>query len=457
MKVLLLSPAYLPTFMRNGRCDYLSWSNTQWFPIWLSYCGALLVKHRHSVFLIDAPAQGWDEKQTFDKIIGFAPELLVVYSSTQSIECDVRFAEKVKNSRECKIVLVGPFVSLVAEKIMSTYRDIDACVQGEFEYPVLELANGVSADTIKNLVGRKNGELICNPIREVLDGAALDAMPFVTRFYSTHLDIRQYKTPSEPYPFVDFFTGRGCSWGHCTFCLWPHAFFRKGTYTTRSVDNVIEEIKYIKTDLLHVKGVFIQDDTFPQERAMVFSEALLANDLKISWSCYARGELDYEAMCLMKRAGCRTLHVGYESKDNEILRISGKGLSSERMTEFTADAHKAGLRIHGDFLLGFPGEDERSMEATIAWAKKLNPHTAQFLKVQVYPGTALEALAVRNEYKGLQGKTRLMDAQLSSWIKKAYRTFYLRPGFLIRVIFHPREYIFLRLRSVMNMMQRLLE
>ena len=58
MKVVLLSPPYLPEYMRNARCDFVSLSKTQWYPIWLGYLGAFLEKHGYEVKLIDAPASG---------------------------------------------------------------------------------------------------------------------------------------------------------------------------------------------------------------------------------------------------------------------------------------------------------------------------------------------------------------------------------------------------------------
>ena len=56
-KILLLSPPFVKHYMRNARCDFVSNSSTQWYPIWLGYCGALLEKKKYQVRLIDAPAE----------------------------------------------------------------------------------------------------------------------------------------------------------------------------------------------------------------------------------------------------------------------------------------------------------------------------------------------------------------------------------------------------------------
>lgn len=446
MRILLLSPPYLPEYMRNGRCDYLSWSYTQWLPIWLSYCGSLLEKHGHEVKLIDAPSERLNHKDTFKRIIDFSPNILVVYSSTRSQQNDVYFSEKIKDAIKSYVVFVGPYVSADTEAIFKSSHKVDAVVKGEFDYPILDLANEIKKDNINNLIWRNNDEIISNKERPLLCREELDKIPFVSEFYKSHLNLKNYKVPSEFYPFVDLFTGRGCFWGKCTFCLWPYAFIKGSVYNTRSIGNVIDELKFIEKEMPYVKEVFFQDDTLPRERAIEISSAILKNRLRLVWGCYVRGDIDRETLKLMKEAGCRSLHVGYESKSNLILKNICKGLSSEEMTEFSYNAHKVGLRIHGDFLLGLPGETENTIKETIRWAKLLDPETAQFLLVNLYPETPL--------YKKEQaiGHTFLSIKKMRKWTKKAYREFYIRPKFFKKIISEPNEYLFSQGRALWRML-----
>ena len=151
--------------------------------------------------------------------------------------------------------------------------------------------------------------------------------------------------------------------------------------------NVIEEFKYIETEMPEIKSVMIQDDTFTEDRAREFCEAKLKAGIKLKWSCYARANMSREILDLMKKAGCLNLHVGYESADPAVLKAVKKGVTAERMTQFTADAKKAGLHIHGDFALGFPGETPEAAMKTIKWACKMNPDSAQFQLMIPFPGT----------------------------------------------------------------------
>ena len=453
MKVLLLSPPYIAEYMRNGRCDYVSWSHTQWYPIWLAYCGALLEKQGHRVELLDAPAEGLSYKDTFDKVRNFSPELLVVYSSTKSQQSDISFSERLKEKIGSYVVFVGPYISNNAEMLLRHSAKIDAAVQGEFEYPVLELANGVEKNKIKNLVWKENGEIVFNGNRPLLSGEELNKLPFVTAFYREHLNLKNYKVPSELYPFVDLFTGRGCFWGRCAFCLWPSSFIKGGQYNTRSIDNVIEELKFVKREMPYVKEVFFQDDSLPKGRAIELSRAILDNGLNIIWGCYVRGDFDYDTLRLMQESGCRALHVGYESKSNLILENICKGLTWEEMTEFTMNAHKAGLRIHGDFLFGLPGETEDTIKETISWAVMLNPGTAQFLSINLYPDTGVYKYLLQNGHirEGKANYPELSSAKIDNLIKMAYRRFYIRPAFFKKTITHPGEYIFSQGQTIARM------
>ncbi len=192
----------------------------------------------------------------------------------------------------------------------------------------------------------------------------------------------------------------------------------------------------------------IQDDTFTEKRAYEFSEAKLRAGLKMKWSCYVRGDMSLEVLKLMKRAHCRNLHVGFESGDPEILKNIKKGITRERMTEFAKDAQKAGLQIHGDFAIGFPGETMETLRKTIAWACEVRPHTAQFQLMIPFPGTPFyDELHEKGLIKGgVPDYPELARDEMEKMAKKAYRSFYITFPFLMEMLRHPYELFFSRIK-----------
>lgn len=435
--------------MRNARCDFVSLSATQWFPIWLGYCGCFLEKHGHNIKFVDSPAYGLNHDQTEAIFLEYKPDLLVVYTGTKSEDNDISFTERLIEKWDCSAILVGPYFSINPIKTLSKSTKLKLGVESEFELPILEFLEGKELKEIKNLIWRDGDEIRTNEKRPYLSGEELDGFPFVSDFFNRHLDFRYYRAPSEYHPFMDIMTGRGCQWGLCTYCLWVHSFIKGRTYNTRSIENVIDEFDFIEKHIPKIKSVMIQDDTFTTERARDFSEAKLKHGNRLIWSCYARGNMDYDTLKLMKQAGCRNLHVGFESGDPQVLRGIRKGITKEIMTKFAWDAKKAGLQIHGDFAIGFPGETPETINETVQWACQIRPHTAQFQLMIPFPGTPFyEELESKGWLKnGAPNYPEMSTKQLEEMAKKAYRSFYFSLPFLKSMMRHPYELFFSRFKT----------
>ena len=88
--------------------------------------------------------------------------------------------------------------------------------------------------------------------------------------------------------------------------------------------------------------------------------------------------------------------MGYESGNQQILHNIKKGLRIDVAKKFTKDCHELGIKIHGTFILGLPGETKETIEETIKYAVEINPHTMQVSLAAPYPGTYLYKQAVEN-------------------------------------------------------------
>jgi anaerobic magnesium-protoporphyrin IX monomethyl ester cyclase len=438
-KVFLLSPPYVKDYMRNARCDFVSNSGTQWYPIWLGMCGALLEREGYEVRFVDAPAAGLGFDQVEALFSAFAPDLLVMYTGKLSEDSDVAFADRLLAGWSCAAVFVGPFFSIAPEAVLAKSSQVRLGVYGEFEHALLELLGGADPRSIGNMLVRDGENVARNPPRPYLTGEELDALPMVSDFFSRNLDWRHYRTPSELYPFTDIMTGRGCVWGQCIYCLWVSSFIKGRRYNVRSLENVMEELEFIERKTPHMRSVMLQDDTFPAERAAAFAEMKMRRGIRLPWSCYARGDIDYDTLAAMKRSGCRNLHVGFESGSPEVLRTIRKGLTRERMTRFAEDARRAGVRIHGDFAIGFPGESRESVQDTVDWACSIRPHTAQFQIMIPFPGTPFwDMLQAEGWLKGqVPDYPDLSWEEMEALAKQAYRRFYLSLPYALEVLRHP--------------------
>ena len=142
---------------------------------------------------------------------------------------------------------------------------------------------------------------------------------------------------------------------------------------------------------------------------------------------------------------------GLRGADPAVLKRIKKGISVERMTKFTADAKRAGLRIHGDFAFGFPGETLAGAQKTVEWACKMNPHTAQFQLMIPFPGTPFYDEMKQNGWLTESGEPdmpQFSNVQIRAMAKNAYRSFYLSPRYAWKCIQHPYEHFFSRMKTM---------
>lgn len=441
MKVLLLMPPYVPGFSRNARWEGVQISGSWWYPIYLAYCTALLEREKHETKLVDAPADGLSHEETYGIAKDFSPDLTVTYFSIKSIDNDLAVGERIHELTGSEIVLVGPSSFYTSAETLNRSTEVNLLARGEFDFTVLDLANKVPKEQIKGLFWKNDeGEVIENPPREPVTGEELDKFPFVIDVYRRHLNIKKYRQSCHPYPYVDLFTGRGCAWGKCTFCFWPHTINKGVGYRTRKIDNVIEELRFVKEEMPYIKEVYIQDDTLPKERAIELSEAILENKLKVRWSCYSRANLDFQTLKLMKKAGCHILETGFESCSPEILKNIKKGITVSGAEQYARNARKAGLEVIGAFVTGLPGETVETIKATTEWARKL-PCLRYTVEIsRPYPGTPL--------YKWLEERGYLKDEkpnyphlsteEIYQWNKWSLNRVFFSPYYLFRVLTRPR-------------------
>src|SRR6202034_2251848 len=360
-----------------------------WYPVWLAYPTGMLEGAR----LLDAPPHHITAEETIRTCKDY--ELLVLFTSTPGFPGDVRIAEAIKESNpHIKIAFVGPHVSVLPEKSLMEAKVIDVACRKEFDYSIVEYAQGKPIEDILGISYRKNGGVLHNPDRPTIQD--LDSLPHVTDVYRRALDVRRYNVPFLLHPFVSLYTTRGCP-AQCTFCLWPQTLSGHA-WRKRSSDDVAAEMKWAKENFPHVKEFFFDDDTFNIQKARTIELCAKLKPLGLTWSCTSRVTTDYETLKAMREAGCRLLIVGFESGDPQILKNIKKGATVERARDFARDCHKLGLTIHGDFILGLPCETKESIRNTINFAKILDVETIQVSIAHAFPGTEFYEFARENGY-----------------------------------------------------------
>jgi radical SAM superfamily enzyme YgiQ (UPF0313 family) len=198
-----------------------------------------------------------------------------------------------------------------------------------------------------------------------------------------------------------------------------------------------------------VKEFFFDDDTFTDDLPHAEAIARGVGKLGITWSCTAKANVPRESLKVLRDNGLRLMLVGYETGNQQILFNIKKGMRVEFARRFTRDCHDLGIKIHGTFILGLPGETKETIEETIRFATEINPHTIQVSLAAPYPGTYLYKQALEKGWLD-KANAELVDAhgvqiaplhyphlshtEIFDSVETFYRRFYFRRSKIASIV-----------------------
>lgn len=453
MRVLFLNPPFYPRFSRESRSPAVTKSGTLYYPKWLSYAAGVAIQEGHDVDLIDAPAKDRSIQYILDRIEKKGIKALICDCSTPSIVNDVMVVDKISDKfPDLPIMMVGRHVSVYPDRTIKMSNSLKYVAVREYEYTVIDwlsaLRSGSSMETVNGLVWKTNdGEIVRNNQREPIND--LDKLPFVTEVYKRFLDIKDYFYGHSRHPLVVFDTSRGCPY-QCSFCAYPQTFSGH-TLRLRSVGNVADEFDFVSREFPTVKSIMLEDDTFivNKQRTKDLAKELIRRGNKIPFdsNCRADVGVDIDFLRLLKKAGARLFCVGFESGDDSVLSYMKKNLNLNIAEKFMKNCRKAGIMVHGCFMVGNLNETRQTLKKTLDLALKLKPDTAQFYPIMVYPGTAAYEEAKERGYLETEDFSRWLTSEglhysvinlpdishqdLVKFCDYARRKFYLNPSYLL--------------------------
>ncbi len=369
MKILLI----YPYFIDERPKDY----DVRPLPIGVYYIAALLKEHGYKVKILN-----WyniyksPEKihQTFltikPDIIGFS-----IFNANRWGAIDIARVAKEINS-DVKIVFGGVGATFLWEHFLKHFPEIDYVVLGEGEYTFLNLVKALERDpTIEEL----------QKIRGI--AFRLDGKPVMTKEADFIPEIDELPIPARYFSFQHVVSSRGCPW-NCIFCGSPRFWKRKVRF--HSPDYFVEQL-----ELLYRKGIdffYVSDDTFTlkKDRVIEICEKIIKRNLKIRWQAISRVDLiDEEILYWMRLAGCLQISFGVESGSEKIRNFFNKKISNESIKRAFDLCRQYGILPRAYFIYGSPGENRKTIQASIDLIKKIKPLSVVFYILDIYPGTAL--------------------------------------------------------------------
>jgi radical SAM superfamily enzyme YgiQ (UPF0313 family) len=422
-------------------------------PLGIGYVSSYLKKEGHDVLFVDGLNMGLTADQIVQRVKGY-PVIGITVLTDFYLEAKVLTGKLKKLGKT--VILGGVHPTILPEEAVND-SGADFAVVGEGEVSMAELVraieNGDDTSSIKGVLSRKNPS--CYRPRDFVQN--LDDLPFPDW---ESMDPRKYKKAPhgaliKNFPVAPVTSSRGCPY-ECTFCVSPK--FWKRQIRFRSPENVVGEIEYL-VNTFGVKEIHFEDDnlTLRREHIEKICNLIMKKRLKISWATpngIRADKVDEKLLRLMKKAGCYYVVFGVESGNQDILNNIKKHETLKDIEHAVRLAAKVGMMTQGFFIFGLPGETDKTVRNTIDFAKRLPLDRAQFLLLDLLPGSELweqhkHELKVDYSKRSYQDITwvpktispqKLKDAQAV-----AFKQFFFRPRPMFSLIryFKPAQLKFI--------------
>lgn len=292
---------------------------------------------------------------------------------------------------------------------------IDYVLDGEGEYRLpnlLEtLTRGRDVDSIPGLIFRRDGRTVRTIKQEPLSD--LNGLP--------DPDFGLLKNLKRKVRFIPVSRTRGCNFS-CEFCS-----VKQHLGPCRSGSPQATCRQFVNHAEAGYKVFFVVDDNFVQDpdgtkelcRMLIDYKKRTGKKFDIVVQVRVDAARDTEMLELMKEAGVSTLCIGYESPIEEDLRNMKKGMSVQKLEEYTKILRSYGFYIHGMFIFGYPSFKDSTCRLTMSMKERAECYldfirrckidTIQVMKPVPLPGTVLR--------QRLEAENRVFPQSLVGWDK----------------------------------------
>jgi len=411
-------------------------------PLGIGYLAAVLEENQYEVDVVDCQALKLTYEEFESEINKRQPNIVGITSTTLTYKSALHIAKIAKEVfPKCLTVLGGCHATFWDDKALQDCPYLDIVVRKEGENTLLELVRSLEAGRVfHNVLGttcRKDEEIIRNPDRPYIEN--LDDLPFPAHHLLPIKHFRKYGKVVFPLS-----TSRGCTFW-CNFCTAVRMFGRR--YRMRSPKSVADELEFLHQKYGADQFTFYDDAfTVNQTRVEKICKEIQDRKLKIKWDCETRVDLvTRDLLFKMRRAGCIAVWFGVESGSQQVLEAMKKKLSLNQTRKAFKWADEAGIMTIASVILGFPGETSETAWETVKFVEELNPGDVGIYIATPYPGTPMfdyvrEMGWVKiDDFDKYDTATPVFETptlgmrELREIREQAFRRFYLRPLYVLRM------------------------
>jgi anaerobic magnesium-protoporphyrin IX monomethyl ester cyclase len=354
-------------------------------PLGLGYIAAALEQQDVEVELVDCTFQ--TREQAVARVVNAHPDVVGFYCMFSMKKTTLELARTLRPQLDpgCLFIVGGPLPSWAPESFLGVF---DVVAVGEGEQTMTELVQCLTENKpfldVKGLVYQDGDRFVHTPPRAFVSD--LDSLSFPTRSRFDNDAYKNYYRKNFHYTTTSMITSRGCPFS-CDFCSRP---IFGADMRVRSVGNIVDEVAQIAD--LGYDRVWFADDCFTlnNKHLTAVCDEMAHRRLDVGWECLSRVDtMDAEVAAAMKRSGCIRVFFGIESGNDSVLGIMNKRITTEQAKRAVSTAKAAGLKVGAFFIVGYPGESDKTVLDTIRFASKLPLDYLSFTLPYPIPGTPL--------------------------------------------------------------------
>ncbi|MBI5188262.1 MAG: cobalamin B12-binding domain-containing protein [Nitrospirae bacterium] len=380
MRVLLINP-FFPTSRTPDKKRWYSY-----FPFGIAYVASYLIQKGVDVEVLDVLGECLSIEEAKDRIKNTTADVVGITGMSSQYLYVKGLASFIKKTLNVPVILGGALSTYSYETVLKN-TDVDICVIGEGEfasYEIIENLNnpsrvkgiafkkGTNIDVTASRTPTRNRDIIPFPAYKLFDMERYTR----TSLYSEAKTAKRYTDLKCAY----LITGTGCPF-KCNFCS------KTLSVGYRSVDNIIEEIKYLM-ETYNVKGFHFGDELLVINRKRMIEFAQKVKPLNILWAGQARVDtVDYELLKIMKESGCVAIGYGIESGSQRLLDAMNKGVKLKQTENAMRWAMDLGLEMKIQLMIGYPGEDQTTLQETVDFFKRIGHPGRRFNIFTPLPGS----------------------------------------------------------------------
>lgn len=417
----------------------------------LQLAGYLEAHTKHSVEVVDAQPVGWSYRRLQEEFARRDFDVLGITAMTFTLIDVILTCQAARRAKPgATIVLGGPHVHLYPNETI-TRPEVDFLIQGEGEIAFADFLNKLHRrdlwSTVEGLVyidddGRVVNKGIASSTQD------LDILGFPARH---KVDTQLYTSLlGKSDVITTMFTSRGCPY-RCTFCDRPYSPVISG-FRWRSAKHVADEMEQCVE--MGIREAFLYDDTFTVRKDRVYElcDEIKRRKLDFAWDVRAHvNTVTRDMLRAMADAGCERIHYGVESGNSRMMKVIKKNHSVEKVENAFKWTREVGMETLAYFIIGQQTETASDIADSVELAKRIDPNYVHFTIFCPYPGTEIYqdglsrgiikedvwAKFAADPKPGFElpvWEENFTRQELREMLVKCYKSFYLRPGYLLRSV-----------------------